>query len=108
MLTVQGSRVVGTSSGDGALALVAEWPVDLVLVDDELSGASGIDVARRIREIHPDIPIVLMTAEGGEAVEAAASLAGIVACILKPFEGQALAQLLASLRARAVLAEPAE
>ena len=32
MLTVQGNRVVGTSSGDGAVALITEWPVDLILV----------------------------------------------------------------------------
>src|SRR5687768_17049798 len=56
MLTVQGNRVVGTSSGDGALALISQWPVDLVLVDEDLPGMSGLEVARRIRTSHPHIP----------------------------------------------------
>src|SRR5688572_27955858 len=68
MLTVQGHRVVGTSTGDGALALMAEWPVDVVLVDEGAPGMpTGLDVAVRLRESHPHIPVVMMT--GSEAPE---------------------------------------
>lgn len=35
MFTVQGFRVIGTSSVDGALALLGNFPVDLLLVAEE-------------------------------------------------------------------------
>src|SRR5688500_9115242 len=43
-----GLRVVGTSSGDGALALVSEWDVDLILISEDLPGRAGVEVTRLI------------------------------------------------------------
>lgn len=112
MLTVQGSRVVGTSSGDGALALISQWPVDLVLVDEDLPGMSGLEVARRIREEHGNIPVVLMTGDDSEATQTAARIAGAVACLVKPFRVEALLELLVQLALEdpygETVAEPAE
>ena len=115
MLTVQGNRVVGTSSGDGALALIAQWPVDLILVDEDLPGMSGLEVSRCIRDTHPGVPVVLMTGDDSAATRAAARLAGAVACLVKPFRVEALLDLLVELalddpahEPMAALAEPAE
>ncbi len=93
MLTVQGNRVVGTSSGDGALALIAEWPVDLVLVDEDLPGMDGLEVARHIQRTHPDVPVILMAVQETQEVQVAARLAGVVACLTKPFRVEVLAEL---------------
>ena len=46
-LRKQGLRVVATGSGSGALALVSEWDVSLILVSESLPGRSGIDLAAR-------------------------------------------------------------
>lgn len=97
MLTVQGNRVVGTSSGDGALALISQWPVDLVLIDEDLPGMSGLDVARRIRGSHPHIPVVLMTGEDSAEKRSAASLAGVVKTLTKPLRVEHLAEIAAVL-----------
>jgi CheY-like chemotaxis protein len=102
MLTVQGHRVVGTGSGDGALALVSQWPVDLILVDDELPGMSGLEVAALLREEHPQIPVVLMASAESEELHVAARLAGVVATLIKPFRGDAIADLVTSLFPTAV------
>ncbi len=63
-------RVVGR--GDEALALAAEEPPDLALLDLRLPDASGLDVLERLRAIDAALPIVLMTAFGSvrDAVEA--------------------------------------
>jgi len=106
MLTIQGYRVVGTSSGDGALALMAQWPVDLVLLDEQLPGASGIEVAERIRREHPDIPVVLMTRDAGPETRMAARLAGVFACLAKPLGLEALREI--AERLFAPEAQPAE
>jgi DNA-binding response OmpR family regulator len=93
MLTVHGARVVGASSGEAALAVIAEWPADIVLVDESLPGISGLEVARTIREKHPAIPVVLMSAGESQELRLAAKVAGAMATLIKPFRMDALAAL---------------
>ena len=96
MLTVRGNRVVGTSSGEGALELMAQWPVDLVLVDDSLPGMSGMEFAERVRELYPDTPVVLMSSDEVGNGSPAGERVGAIATILKPFRPEALIELLQS------------
>lgn len=94
-----GARVVGTGSGDAALALLAEWPAGMVVVSDAVPG--GLDVARRIHASQPDVPIVLMSDEQGEKEREeraiAARLAGVFATLTKPFDRRMLAELVVAL-----------
>ena len=83
-LRAQGHRVVGTSSGDGALALVTEWAVDLVLVSQDLPGRTGVEVTRILRERRPSVPVVLMVSGTEGAIREAARLAGAAGCVPKP------------------------
>jgi DNA-binding response OmpR family regulator len=108
MLTVRGNRVVGTSSGEAALELMSQWPVDLVLVDDTLPGMSGVELARVIQERHAGIPVVLMSAEDTRESRLAARLAGAVAVLTKPFAIESLFDLLRSLPGYGADLVPAE
>ncbi|MEM1416850.1 MAG: response regulator [Myxococcota bacterium] len=90
LLTVDGNRGVGTSSGDGALALVAEWPVDLAIVAEDLPGMDGLEVVRRLRELAPSLAVVLMTRPDGPDTRVAAELAGANAVLQKPFRPDVL------------------
>ena len=96
MLTLEGHRVVGTGSGEGALALLSHWPVDLVMVSENLTGMDGIEVAHLIAEVSPETPVVLVVEEGARG-HAAASLVGAAACLTKPFRLDAIRDLLSSL-----------
>ena len=95
MLTLRGHRVVGTVSGDGASALMREWPVDVVLIADQLRDASGLEVARMLGQAYPDVPIVIMISQESPQLQLAAKLAGAVAVLIKPFRMEAFSQLLA-------------
>jgi CheY-like chemotaxis protein len=79
-----GYRVVGTSSGDGALALVSEWPVDLILVSQDLPGRAGVEVTRLLRERSPSSTVVIMAARDEPNVHEAARAAGAVGCVHRP------------------------
>jgi DNA-binding response OmpR family regulator len=94
MLGELASRVVGTSTGEGALALMSMWPVDLVLVDQNIPGTSGIEVAERLRKAHPDTPLVLMTAAESHDLRVRARLAGAMGLLVKPFGFDHLRELL--------------
>ena len=54
--------VVGTvASGEEALTAVESLRPDLVLMDVNLPGISGVEASRRVRATHPEIVVVLMS-----------------------------------------------
>ncbi len=56
-------RVVGTClDGDTALRLVDERQPDLVLLDVEMPGLSGLETSREVRSRSPGVKVVLMSA----------------------------------------------
>ena len=97
MLTVDGNRVVGTSSGDGALAVVAEWRADLALVAAHLPGMSGLEVAKRLRAQNPGLVVILMGEQVTATVQKTPST-DITAYLPKPFRFDALRALIESLQ----------
>ena len=97
MLTVDGNRVVGTSSGDGALTVIEEWDADLALVASNLPGTSGIEVARQLREWNPDLLVILMDEEApGPSAKERSSY--VTASLAKPFRFEALRALIESIQ----------
>jgi two-component system phosphate regulon response regulator PhoB len=97
MLTVNGNRVVGTSSGDGALTVIEQWDADLALVASSLPGASGVEVARRLRQWNPDLLVILMGEEAPEPIADERST-DVSAYLPKPFRFEALRALIESLQ----------
>jgi two-component system, OmpR family, response regulator ResD len=78
--------------GDGAagLAAVAAEPPDLVLLDLMLPEIDGLEVCRRIRSTHPDLPVIMLTALG-EAEDRIAGLeVGADDYVTKPFSPREL------------------
>ena len=91
----EGHRVVGTSSGDGALALVSQWDVDLILISEDLPGRAGIEVTRLITAVQPQAPVIVMSTNAEPSLRAAARAAGAVDCLVKPLRVEQLERWLA-------------
>ena len=68
ILTPRGYDVPTASSGEEALAMIAEAPPDLVLLDIVMPGLNGYEVCRQIREQTDTayLPVVMVTASGDE------------------------------------------
>ncbi len=60
----EGYNVLTASSGIEALELLAGNDVDLVMLDVIMPEINGIDVLRRIKELRPNIPVIMMSAQG--------------------------------------------
>jgi DNA-binding response OmpR family regulator len=73
------------SGGDEALAKVQQRPFSLILLDLRMPGMDGMDVLRRLAELRPEIPVLIITAHGtiNSAVEA--MKLGAVDFLQKPF-----------------------
>jgi PAS domain S-box-containing protein len=62
LLTQEGCEVVVATGGREALEKLAKAPVDLVLSDVVMPDLDGHELFLQVRELHPQIPVVLMTA----------------------------------------------
>ncbi len=62
LLREEGFEVAVAEDGLKALALVQENAPDVLITDLRMPGLDGIELLRRVREIDPDIIVVLMTA----------------------------------------------
>ena len=90
-------EVVGeASSGEQALALVAAMHPDIVLLDLVLPGLSGLETARRLRDAHPEVKVVVLTSFSGQDSVLPAVRAGVAGYLLKDVGPTELASALRS------------
>ena len=76
---------VEASTGKECLSILSLAPPDVVLLDYKLPDISGMEVLKQIREMLPDIGVVLMTAYGDEDLAIHAIEEHVDAYIRKPF-----------------------
>lgn len=92
--------VVGTAE-NGALALtkLPRLTPDVVLLELEMPDMDGIATLKRIRELYPDLPVLMFSTltERGAPVTREALAAGANGCVLKPSgpTGEALEDVVA-------------
>ncbi|MFC3531568.1 phosphate regulon transcriptional regulator PhoB [Vogesella facilis] len=103
-LVQAGHHVLRASTAEVALTLVKNALPDLVLLDWMLPGASGVEIARKLRadERTRQIPIIMLTARSDEQDKVQGLDAGADDYITKPFSPrELLARIKAVLRRRA-------
>jgi two-component system cell cycle response regulator DivK len=83
-----GYAVVVAGDGETALERVAAGPPDVILLDVELPGISGLEVARRLKgdPATAAIPVVALTAYAMVGDEARVRAAGCDDYVTKPIE----------------------
>jgi two-component system, NarL family, invasion response regulator UvrY len=69
--------------GASALSAVAALCPDLVLLDVRMPGMNGVETARRIRASHPDVVVVLVSAEEMQDLPEEVRTCGAAACLRK-------------------------
>jgi two-component system response regulator FlrC len=77
----------------GALQLLQSEEISLVISDVQMPGPNGYQLLSSIKQLRPDLPVVLMTAYGTVAQAVAAMREGATDYIVKPFDAQALIEM---------------
>ena len=91
---------------DGASALdkIEMACPDLVFMDIKMPGISGMEALRRMKEFHPDVPVVMMTAHGDTQKVIEAIREGAYDYLMKPLRTESVKDVIGKgLRARRVL-----
>ena len=83
-------EVTAASDGMEGLDLFSRGKFDLVITDVRMPGITGLDVARTIRKIAPDVPVIVITAFGGMETAVEAMKEGACYFLEKPFERKQL------------------
>ena len=97
-LTSQGYQVLEAANGKSALEQLTQKPA-LVVLDLGLPDIDGLELLRRIRHRHLDLPVIVLSSRGDEAGKVAALDLGADDYVTKPFGMQELfARMRAAMR----------
>jgi DNA-binding NtrC family response regulator len=97
MLVPLGMEVATAESTEQALQLFRRQPVDLVVTDLHLPGASGIELIRQLREVDTPPAVVLITGEGSVSSAVDALKLGASDYLQKPIDPMRLVTLVQEL-----------
>jgi two-component system, response regulator FlrC len=92
-LRAAGLSAVAAAEATGALQLLEGEDIALVISDVQMPGFNGYQLLSQIKQLRPDLPVVLMTAYGTVSQAVAAMREGATDYIVKPFDAQALIEM---------------
>lgn len=64
ILEMQGYRAVSAYNGEDALRKFDEEDFDILVTDFRMEGMNGVELARKVHEKHPDVPVIIVTGYG--------------------------------------------
>ena len=105
-LEKKGYEIVTVSNGTDALDLCRQRNFDLVLLDEQMPGISGLETLRQLKEINPSIPVVMVTKSEEENIMEQAIGQKIADYLIKPVNpNQILLTLKKNIHRRAIETE---
>jgi len=102
-LARQGFEASSACSGAEALAQFKEQPWDVALLDFRLPDMNGLEVLSRMRQLQPEIPVILITAFGTIEMAVKAMKTGASDFLSKPVDLDLLLVRLGQIRERSEL-----
>jgi two-component system NtrC family response regulator len=99
----KGYEVSEAERGDEALGLVKKYYFDLLLLDYKMPGMDGMAVLEEVKDINPEIDVIMMTAFGTIDTAVKAIKTGAADYITKPIELEELTILIDRISERRIL-----
>ncbi|MGB4076064.1 nitrogen regulation protein NR(I) [Pseudomonas sp.] len=85
-LQQEGMTTQSFDSADGVITRLSRQQPDVIISDIRMPGASGLDLLARIRELHPRLPVIIMTAHSDLDSAVASYQGGAFEYLPKPFD----------------------
>lgn len=90
LLSEFGYKTIVSDNSTDALKILWNEQVSSVLTDIKMPGMTGINLLQKIHEIHPDMPVILMTAHAEVDIAIEAIQKGAFDFVCKPFRSEYL------------------
>ena len=95
VLEEEGARVVGeTDDGRAAVELTGRLAPQVVIMDLRIPGLNGLDATRRIKQLHPAVQVLILTAYDDPALDREAAAVGAYAFLVKGCQVQLICQVI--------------
>lgn len=85
-LQSEGYDVITVDNGFDGITVLDQAPVSLILLDYKMPDLDGLETLLKIKQNHPDIPVIFMTAFSSMPTALEAIKRGAVGYITKPFQ----------------------
>ncbi len=79
-------NATGAGSGEEALRMLDQYPVDVVVLDVKMPGMDGIETLREIKKLFPLIEVVMLTAHASIELAVKGMEMGAFDYLMKPVE----------------------
>ena len=66
ILEANGYKVHTASDGKAGMQMLERYPIDLVVVDNRMPGMTGAELAKEIKGIYRDLPVLMFSDSGDE------------------------------------------
>lgn len=96
-------KVTTAASGEGALKAVADQKIDLAFLDIRMPGINGLETLERLKEIDPQVEVIMITAVNDVQKASEAIKLGARDYIIKPFDVETIQKLAGNLLRRKTL-----
>jgi putative two-component system response regulator len=90
LLEVQGFEAIACSDPKAALANFSAGVIDVVITDIHMPGMDGLTLMRGLRQLEPELPVVIVTGHGTVDTAIQALREGASGMLVKPFTGEEL------------------
>jgi two-component system OmpR family response regulator len=107
-LSSQGHTVMAVADAEAFMEMAAATELDLVIVDLNLPGEDGISLTKRLRQAHPTLGIVIVSARGLVQEKTQGYESGADIYLTKPVALQELVAAVRALGHRVKTPEPAQ
>ncbi len=85
-LELRDIEATGVASGAEALKQVREGGYDVAVLDVKLPGEDGVSVMKQLKEIEPQLPVLLLTGHMSKETSDAGLKAGAIDYVIKPIQ----------------------
>ena len=86
ILRLDGYEVKTATSGQDALKIFEEHKIDCVLTDIKMPTMNGVELLREIKEVAPEVPVMMMTAYATDRLVEDGIRAGALLTLYKPLD----------------------
>ena len=100
VLELEGMVVQCAASGEEALQIILRRSFLLMITDFNMPGLNGLELTLKVREIAPDMPIILSTGDISPEIPQLAAEIGITKVLDKPFHPDELLETVRELVAK--------
>ena len=98
ILGVKGYQAKAAYSAEAALEVMEGQSFNCILTDIKMPGVNGVEFYTAIKEKHPYLPVILMTAYSTDKLVEEGLNEGVIACMTKPLDLNMLMSFFSSLR----------